>query len=554
MVNYGLYTRKSSDDRARNEKSIGEQLSECHALAEQNGLWVPREWEESKSARFPQQRPKYAHMISLIESGELQGILCWHVNRLVRNMEEGGKLAQLLIDGRIKEIRTPHAIYRNGDNIMPLVIEAASATQYSLDLSRVVSRGGDGAFRAGGCTNRVVQGYRNTRNPDNLKQGMIVRDEERFETVHRALQMFLTGNFTPQEVRKTMNDVWGFTTRPSKKRGGVPLSASGIYSLLRNPFYAGFVQRKGELVKGKHEAMITVEDFEQIQRFLRRHSFSAPRIREYPFTGIMHCALCGHQITAEVKRLSNGKLWENYRCSDPRQTCTKKGIAVDSVRKKLMAAISGLHVHPEALKLAVDEVLSALDHNTQSDAIEKSQKAALTKTTQRMARLEGMWLDGLIDDPNRYKELEREVLTSKNTLTTELSRAYSMRQRMRTNLKRAETHLNTVAEGLHNEGAGWHKEFFRALAVGYRFDGHRKTISMEVAPVLKELVSFAKELWPIELMESGSYKPKEMPRTGALLYGGSERKGVELPSSLITALQGELIPALEEHSAPNRMN
>ena len=150
VLRYGFYARKSHDDPKRTEKSINEQVHECARLEEGDLLNVKVRFEESKSAKKPGKRPLYSELIRQVEAGEIDAILCWHVNRLVRNMEEGGKLVQLLIDGQIKEIRTPHAVYREGDNIMPIVIEAASATQYSLDLKRDVTRSSEGHFRSGG--------------------------------------------------------------------------------------------------------------------------------------------------------------------------------------------------------------------------------------------------------------------------------------------------------------------------------------------------------------------------------------------------------------------
>ena len=147
---YGQYARKSDDDKSVTEKSITDQLTELKPIIEREGLLVVKTWQESKSAKIPHCRPHFSEMISLIEKGKINGIICWHINRLVRNMGEGGLLVQLFVEGKIKEIRTPSGIYRSGDNILPLVIEAASATQYSLDHTKNVNRGMKSKFAKGG--------------------------------------------------------------------------------------------------------------------------------------------------------------------------------------------------------------------------------------------------------------------------------------------------------------------------------------------------------------------------------------------------------------------
>ena len=73
-------------------------------------------------------------------------------------------LSQLLIDGQdASEIRTPHACHKPGDNILPLVLETATSTQYSLDLKINVERGLTGHFERGGWNACAPQGYRNDR-------------------------------------------------------------------------------------------------------------------------------------------------------------------------------------------------------------------------------------------------------------------------------------------------------------------------------------------------------------------------------------------------------
>src|SRR6266700_3805987 len=102
-------------------------------------------------------------MIKLVREGTIDAIICWHVNRLVRNMEEGGELVQLMVDGLLKEVRTPHAVYRSKESIWPIVVEAASATQSSIDNRLTVVRSMEGNFRAGGWNHKAPPGYRNVR-------------------------------------------------------------------------------------------------------------------------------------------------------------------------------------------------------------------------------------------------------------------------------------------------------------------------------------------------------------------------------------------------------
>ena len=543
MLHYGIYTRKSDDDRSVTEKSIGEQLAECKRLVEAAGLEVYKTWEESHSARHPHRRRGYAELIAAIEDGSIQGIVCWHINRLVRNMEEGGKLSQLFIDGRLKEIRTPNAIYRTGDNILPLVIEAASATQFSLDHGRAVERGMNGSFRAGGCTNKAPQGYRNVRDALNLKKGLIERDPDRFELVRRAWDLLLTEGYSVQKIANTMNNAWGFRTRPTRKGGNQPVSYSGLYNIFSNPFYAGYVQRKGEIVKGTHDPMVSTDEYELAQQILHRKSFMAPRVREYAFTGLMKCVHCGQQITAEVKRLRDGRLWENYHCSDAKLQCTKSGLSRSKVEALIITELRSLEIESNALTLAVENVRRFFHISVpEAEDILTAQETALKQTEDRLKRLSDMWLDGIMTDPEQYRENEQRELARKKQITLEMARIQQERNTMQTNLERATRFLASVAEELPTAPDWKKKEICRALATEYVFDGRAKTILINIHPLLMELVSFVKKSLGLEPSETGSQTKEEQPSEKAVLLGGQTSYGLEPSPDLMRALKGELFP------------
>src|SRR5579871_5282111 len=326
MLHYALYARKSDEDKKLTEKSIADQVAEWVGRAAHDDLQIVRTFEESKSAMKPHLRPLFTEMITLIRKGEINAILCWHINRLVRNMEEGGLLAQLLIDGTIKEIRTASALYRSGDNILPLVVEAASSTQYSLDLRYVVNRGMNSHVDRGGWNSKAYQGYRNTRDPDFPKIGVVVPDEERFPLIRKGWEMMLTGAYNPAQVTRVLNEVWGYRTRKTEKRGGTPLSRQCAYEIFSNPFYAGYLVYKGNMVKGNHQPMVTEAEFNQVLAFLRKSPKQRKHSRTFAYTGLMRCGYCGLQITAEHHTV-NGEPYIFYRCADSRGQCTKKGIA-----------------------------------------------------------------------------------------------------------------------------------------------------------------------------------------------------------------------------------
>ena len=77
MIKYFIYCRKSSEDEERQVLSIEAQLTELREYAKQQGLFIVREYYESKTAKEPG-RVVFNEMLGEIEKGTAQGILAWH--------------------------------------------------------------------------------------------------------------------------------------------------------------------------------------------------------------------------------------------------------------------------------------------------------------------------------------------------------------------------------------------------------------------------------------------------------------------------------------------
>ncbi len=99
----------------------------------------------------------------------------------------------------------------------------------------------------------------------------------------------LTGNYTAPALLDLANKI-GLTMPTTKQRPVRKLHLSELYRILGNPFYYGWYEwPKGSenWVKGKHQAMITEMDFDQIQRSLGKPSQSRPHTRNFAFSGRM---------------------------------------------------------------------------------------------------------------------------------------------------------------------------------------------------------------------------------------------------------------------------
>ena len=105
-MRYFLYARKSTDTEDKQILSIPSQLTETREYICRERLDIVREFQEARTAKIPG-RPIFDEMIQRIESGEADGIIAWHPDRLARNSIDGGKIIYLIDTGKISDLRFP---------------------------------------------------------------------------------------------------------------------------------------------------------------------------------------------------------------------------------------------------------------------------------------------------------------------------------------------------------------------------------------------------------------------------------------------------------------
>lgn len=301
-IKYFLYARKSTESEDRQVASIDSQIDELQRIAQREQLSIVEILSESQSAKAPG-RPVFNQMLQRITRGEACGILCWKLDRLARNPVDGGNVSWLLQQGGIQHIRTYERSYYPTDNVLLMSVELGMANQFIRDLSQNTKRGLRAKAQAGWYPGVAKPGYRNE--PHGVKGERTIRkDPVRFPLMQKALRLILTGVYSPSQVLKKLNQEWGYRTPKHRKLGAEPLARSTFYRILSDPFYYGrfeYPAGSGQWYQGKHEPMITEDDFWRMQELLGGDGRQRPRVQEFAFTGMMRCGECGATVTAEVK-------------------------------------------------------------------------------------------------------------------------------------------------------------------------------------------------------------------------------------------------------------
>ncbi len=266
----GNYLRKSSEGEDKQVLSLGSQKDECHRTADFYKLPpVVDVYEEAKSAKLAGLRPEFTRMVKDIYSGKINTILCWHLNRIARNMTEGGMIIDLLSSGTLKAIITPHEVYNQNTDVSVISLYFGASKQYSKNLSKDVKRGQRTKASNGLPASQASLGFRNSLEGEKGTRWWYV-DEERFWKVKKLLELFLDGNYPVRKLQRYAIAELNLTTPVKKKQGGRPIAIQSIYNMLKNPVYAGFFYTQGEKypLRSDLPRMITEDQHERILRMI----------------------------------------------------------------------------------------------------------------------------------------------------------------------------------------------------------------------------------------------------------------------------------------------
>ena len=336
MTYCAIYARVSTDKQG---ESIDHQISLLSEFAKNRG-WKIREgciYEDeglSATSKALWERPSMYRLLKDAEQGKFEIVLFKGISRLARDEEEAiGTANRLKAKGlRIISYEENYDSATTPDLIFNI---HASVAKYEAEKISVRVRLGNiekakkGRWAAGTCPIGYI-----------IKDGKLEIDPEYGKIVRRIFDMYLDG-YGVYKICKTLNNEGIRTPR------GALWGNNTVSRMLQNYVYTGALvyNRTGEkvireyddetgrtkkrrksfpkkqedwvIVENTHEAIITKEEYDRIQRMLRQRRVKRRPNQRYALSGIAKCAKCGDSLIA-IKKINrrNGKefVYYYYRC------------------------------------------------------------------------------------------------------------------------------------------------------------------------------------------------------------------------------------------------
>ncbi len=364
-VRYVLYARKSSEADEKQALSIDSQVKEMLQIADRDGLEIVDIRREAHSAKDSGQRLVFVEILKDIREGRFNGILTWAPDRLSRNAGDLGSLVDLMDQKALVEIRTYGQRFTNSPNEKFLLMILCSQAKLENDNKSVnVKRGLRMRCEMGLWPAPAPTGYLNEKRID--RKAHVIMDPERASIVKQMFEKVAYEHWSGRKLYHWLKFDMNFRSVTSNK----PLTLGNIYRLLETTFYYGIFEYpagSGNWYTGKHQPLITRELFEKAQEWMKRDKITRGESKEFAFTKLMTCGLCGSGITAEEKfktLKSTGQTvkYIYYGCSRSRDLhCKNQYIREEELIKQLIEVIGQMDVNETDIRKRFDAEMARIN-------------------------------------------------------------------------------------------------------------------------------------------------------------------------------------------------
>jgi len=224
------------------------------------------------------------------------------------------------------EIRTYGQHFRNSPNEKFLLMILCSQAKLENDNKSInVKRGLKTRVEMGLWPSRAPTGYLNEKRMDRKCESIL--DPDRAMIVKKMFEKVGYEKWSGRKIYNWLKFELNFKTAAGNKN----LSLSNIYIILQNPFYYGvfeYPKASGRWYQGKHEPLISKELYDLVQEQVKSQVVRSES-KEFAFTRLMECGLCGSGVTADekFKKQKNGNIHRHvyYGCTKSKDKNCKSG-------------------------------------------------------------------------------------------------------------------------------------------------------------------------------------------------------------------------------------
>ena len=279
QVRCAIYTRKSTEeglDQAFNSLDAQREACAAYVVSQRHEGWtlLPDLYDDGGFSGGTMERPALKRLLADVESGRVDVIVVYKVDRLTRALSDFAKIVEIL-DGHGASFVSVTQAFNTTTSMGRLTLNVLlSFAQFEREVTGERIRDKIAASKKKGMWmgGPVPLGY-------DVKDRRLVINEGEAATVglifarHRQLKSLqrLAADLAAHGVCSKLR-----TMRDGRITGGKAYTAGALGYLLRNRLYIGQIRHGDQVYAGEHEAILDQQSWEASQALLAR---SAPRPR-----------------------------------------------------------------------------------------------------------------------------------------------------------------------------------------------------------------------------------------------------------------------------------
>ena len=280
-----VYTRLSKDPSGQ-QTATARQRDDCRALIARHGWDVVGEFEDVDLSAFRGvQRPGYEALLASLEAGEIDRVVAWKLDRLLRRPRDFEKLWELCEGAGAHIVTDKDSIDTSAPfagTLVPRILSMVAEME-SEGISVREQRKHEANAKAG---KRSGGGHR----PFGLTRDWSALVPTEADLIRTAVDRILAG-----ESMYAIAGEWnaaGVTT-PTGRTWTVQL----VTSMMRSPRLAGLREHRGAIMAtpGQWPAIVDPDKHERLRAMMARHATTSPAGR-FLLSGLVRCGVCGHTM------------------------------------------------------------------------------------------------------------------------------------------------------------------------------------------------------------------------------------------------------------------
>lgn len=325
------YKRVSTEEQV-DGMSLQNQERAIRAYASAHNFEIVGFYSEEGVSAKTARRPKLQQMIADITVNGVTGIVVYNTSRISRNLESYSRdIGYHLAAKGVTLYSTQENIDDTPEGRLMKNI-TLSIHQYDNDLKSKVTRDNmELVAQEGWWQGKVPYGYVARRVPVGVKtrdgkvKARLTLDPDTRDGLSEKIRLFLE-RFSRGDMSQTDLIQYAKSIGLKSATGG-DFAPQSINNMLTYSTYAGYIKNRltgGELVKAKHNGLISLDTYQRNQALLHgtKPSAVAPRFNnEYPLKHTLLCSSCHKPMTGSAPRNGSGVRSPRYHCT----RCTGTG-------------------------------------------------------------------------------------------------------------------------------------------------------------------------------------------------------------------------------------